>query len=78
MADVALAGRVIASHYALPVERELHRDAKLRVEPGKDSEVIADLDAGAPFWLLDSRGGWSWGYGGPDKRVGYVSEEALL
>ena len=78
LADVALAGEVIASHYAKPVMRELHREARLRVEPDEDAPVIATLPAGAPFALLDSRGGWSWGYGGDDRLVGYLSEEALL
>lgn len=78
LADVSLAGRVIASHYATPVARSLHRDARLRVEPQADAPVILELSAGAPFLLLDSRGDWAWGYGGEERRVGYISVEALV
>ena len=75
---MALAGVVIASHYAAPVARELRRDARLWTEPGRTGDPILALDAGAPFELLDSRGGWAWGYGGAKRRVGYLAEEALL
>ncbi|WP_265563459.1 SH3 domain-containing protein [Sphingomicrobium arenosum] len=78
LADVALAGRVIASHYAAPVARELRRDAPLRSEPDCDAELVIQLAAGDAFDLLDNRGGWVWGYAGPDRRVGYVKEEALV
>lgn len=77
LADVALAGRVIASHFAAPLDRALRCEAKLRAAPGPDSEVIAVLEEGAPFAMLDSRGGWAWGYGGSDRRVGYVSADKL-
>ncbi|MCJ8190241.1 hypothetical protein [Sphingomicrobium aestuariivivum] len=78
LADVALAGTVVASHYAAPVKRELHRPAPLRSEPDCDSDLVVQLDAGDAFELLDSRGGWVWGYAGPDRLVGYIKAEALL
>lgn len=78
LADVALAGTVIASHYAAPVKREMRRAAPLRAEPDCDSELVTQLAAGDSFELLDSRGGWVWGYGGPDRLVGYIKEEALV
>ncbi|WP_343346573.1 SH3 domain-containing protein [Sphingomicrobium sp. XHP0239] len=78
LADVALAGTVIASHYAHPVARELRRDARLWTAPDRESPSIVHLSAGAPFALLDSRGGWVWGYGGEDRLVGYLPEEALV
>ncbi|WP_265570398.1 hypothetical protein [Sphingomicrobium nitratireducens] len=77
LADVALAGTVIASHYAQPVARSLRRDATLRSEPDAAADAVTQLEEGAPFDLLDSRGHWAWGYGGPDRLVGYVPIEAL-
>jgi hypothetical protein len=46
--------------------------------PGEDAELIGALNAGDEFWMLDDTRGWAWGYGGPDKRVGYVRAEALV
>jgi len=72
-----LAGRVIASHYAEPVRRRLAASAPFRRGAGDDCDLIAQLSAGSDFWLLDDSGGWAWGYGGTDRRVGYVRAEAL-
>lgn len=77
MADVALAGRVIASHYAEPLLRHLAAAAQLRGSAGEEGEVIGELAPGDEYWLLDSTGGWAWGYAGKDRRVGYVRSEAL-
>jgi hypothetical protein len=35
------------------------------------------LEAGEPFRMLDESIGWAWGYGGEERRVGYVRSEAL-
>ena len=75
LADVALAGQVISPHYAAPVARTLKKACALRDLP--DGELIAELEAGAPFALLDSRGDWAWGYGGEDQLVGYVPVDVL-
>jgi hypothetical protein len=77
LADVALAGRVIASHYAEPVEREIARATELRTGPSQDAEVIRKLEPGARFDMLDDSLGWAWGYAGPDGRVGYVHLSAI-
>ena len=77
LADVALAGRVIASHYAEPLLRHLAAPASLQRTPGDDAEIVIELGAGDELWLLDDTGGWAWGYGGPERRVGYVRSEAL-
>jgi hypothetical protein len=76
LADVALAGRVIASHYAEPVERTAAA-APLRAGPSDDSGVIRELASGEPFLLLDDSLGWAWGYAGEERRVGYVRSDAL-
>ncbi|MBB3763996.1 hypothetical protein FHS50_001019 [Sphingomicrobium lutaoense] len=77
LADVALAGRVIASHFAAPRSKTLSSAADLHQSPDENSERVARLDEGAPFAMLDSRGGWAWGYGGEDRKVGYVRVDAL-
>ena len=77
LADVALAGKVIASHYASPVERRLLSTATLRAGPSQDADAIKELGAGEPFLMLDDSLGWAWGYAGKDRRVGYMPSESL-
>jgi hypothetical protein len=73
---MALAGRVIASHYAEPLVRHLVAAAKLLRRPADDAELLADLKAGDEIRMLDLSLGWAWGYG-PDGRVGYLREAAV-
>ena len=75
-ADTALAGQVIASHYAEPLVRHLVKAADLRVAADAASDVVASLDAGAKLRMLDNSRGWAWGYG-PDGRVGYVTSDSV-
>jgi hypothetical protein len=77
LADVALAGQVIASHFVQPVECYLTRSAAFRVAAHEQAEVIADLIAGEPMKMLDCKLGWAWGYAGVEDRVGYVKADAL-
>ena len=77
LADVALAGSVIASHYAEPLDRVISARAELRSEPSDGGEVIRKLEAGTGFAMLDDTLGWAWGYAGEDQRVGYVKSEAV-
>jgi hypothetical protein len=77
LADAALAGLVIASHYAEPLPRKLKSEARLAASPSDDGEMIATLSEGDDFALLDSIRGWAWGYAGPKRRVGYVRAEAV-
>ena len=77
MADVALAGRVIASHYAEPLDRTVVIASELRGGPSAAEEVICDLEPGESFATLDDSLGWAWGYAGEQRRVGYVLSEAL-
>ena len=76
MADTALAGRVIASHYAEPLVRHLVAAAALVHEPHDNAEQLAALKAGVEIRMLDLSRGWAWAYG-PDGRVGYVEAEAV-
>jgi hypothetical protein len=77
LADVALAGRVIASHYAEPVQRSVAAAAALREGPSNESATIRELAPGEPFLMLDDTLGWAWGYAGEDRRVGYVETEVV-
>jgi hypothetical protein len=76
LADTALAGRVIASHYAEPLARHLVTAARLLAEPDESDGLVAELAAGDELRVLDISRGWAWGYG-PDGRVGYVRAEAV-
>jgi hypothetical protein len=68
---------VIASHYAEPLARRLAAAADVRAAADESSEVLAKLEAGAPFDLLDDSLGWAWGYAGEERVVGYVRSEQL-
>src|SRR6476660_2458459 len=53
LADVALAGRVIAPHYAEPLTRVLGVKASLRDTASDDAAAVIELQAGDAFDLLD-------------------------
>ena len=76
MADVALAGQVIASHYAEPLPRHLTRDAVAYSGPSHDSAQIMSVALGDAFQMLDCSLGWAWGYLA-DGRVAYVDAGAI-
>ena len=77
LADIALAGVVIASHYAAPAGRRVAKRATLFEEASENSAELGQIEAGEPFDLLDDSLGWAWGYAGADRRVGYVRSECL-
>jgi hypothetical protein len=77
LADVALAGRVIASHFAVPLDRVIGAPTPLRSAPSDDAPVIRLLEAREGFAMLDDSLGWGWGYAGEERRVGYVRGDAL-
>lgn len=77
LADIALAGRIIASHYAEPLPRRLIEPALVRAAASDEAEVVGRLAPGDPFDMLDCTAGWAWGYAGPERRVGYVRAEAI-
>jgi len=77
LADVALAGRVIASHYAEPARRLVSLGGPLRAGAASDAEVIGQVEAGDGFEMLDDSLGWAWGYAGPQRLVGYLPSETV-
>lgn len=76
LADTALAGAVIASHYAEPLARPLTASANALATPAADGDVLIELVKGDVLRMLDCSRGWAWGYI-PDGRVGYVPAAAL-
>ena len=78
LADIALAGTALASHYARPVLRFCTVErAGVHAAPSRDAACVGELGRGERFALLDQASGWSWGYCLRDHRVGYVPSAAL-
>ena len=76
LADVALAGKTFAQHYAQAVPRTCVPEfATMYDKPG--GIQTSELLIGERFGLLDISGGWAWGYSIHDHYVGYVSADAL-
>ncbi len=76
LADVALAGRVIASHFAEPLVRHLVAASPFYRAASTESDIVGDLAEGDELRMLDNSRGWAWGYG-PDGQVGYVPSAAV-
>ena len=73
LADIALADRVLAPHYARPVIRSCGaHSAYVRSARHTDGEVATELLPGEQFAVLEYAGGWAWGYCLADHVVGYV------
>ena len=68
---------MIASHYAEPLGRVIAAATVLRSAPSGDSEAIIELEPGTAFAMLDNSLGWAWGYAGAERRVGYVTSDAV-
>jgi hypothetical protein len=68
---------VIASHYAEPLDRVIVSPTTLRHSPSDEAQAIRDLAPGEAFTMLDESLGWAWGYAGEERRVGYVTSEAV-
>ena len=79
LADVRLADRVFAPHYAAPVHRVIAQSATLRVSRDHASAVLATLEAGGRFELLDILGDDAWGIalGLDEALVGYLDSGVL-
>ena len=77
LADIALAGRITASHFAEAVERRALRDTDVRGGREPDAPIACHLREGEAFAVLDVSGGVAWGYCVDGHRVGYVSADTL-
>ncbi len=78
IADIALADRVFAPHYAKPLLHGCLASAvPMRAAPSGDAVAVSELLRGEEFFVVDSSGGWAWGYSRHDDYVGYVPVGAL-
>ena len=77
LADLRLADRVFAPHYAAPFARTLARPAPLRAGREPACETLATLDAGDAFELLEIAGDAAWGVAPGPGLVGYLDADAL-
>ncbi|HEX8388401.1 MAG TPA: SH3 domain-containing protein [Sphingomonas sp.] len=77
LADVRLADRVFAPHYAAPMPRRVARPVRLR--PGRDdgAETLVELREGEPFDVLEVAGRKAWGVAPGCGLVGYLDADAL-
>lgn len=78
IADIELADRVFAPHYAAAEHcRVIAPATPLREAPSDKARAVSQLLLGEGFAVIDNAGGWAWGYGMHDRYVGYVSAAAL-
>ena len=75
LADVELADRVFAPHYARAVAWRTKAATDIRVRPTSDAPITGKLMAGDVFNLLDISGGWAWGR--TAFAVGYVPADTI-
>lgn len=77
LADIALAGKVFAPHYAVPMPMRVVAATSLLADMDAAAEVRADLTEGTEFAALDIVGGYIWGYVADGGLVGFVAKDAL-
>ena len=75
LADVELADRVFAPHYAKACPFKVIADSELREAPSAEAAIVVILKTGEHFDLLDISGGWGWGHSA--NAVGYVQTSAI-
>jgi len=77
LADVRLADRVFAPHYAAPVIYVVTNAVSLRAGKDADAEVLAQLGEGEVFEVLELSAGNAWGSAPGSGLVGYVDAAQL-
>nr|WP_029622959.1 hypothetical protein [Sphingomonas elodea] len=77
LADIRLAGRVFAPHYAAPMPRVVHFETPLRVTARGDEPALVTLQKGDVFEALEFAGEKAWGVAPGPGLVGYVDASAL-
>ncbi len=77
VADIRLADRVFAPHYAAPMPRRVAVEASLLAASDGEAPILAMLRPGEIFEVLDLAGGNAWGIAIAHNLVGYVDAAAL-
>lgn len=77
LADLRLADRVFAPHYAAPMAVVLGNDVILRAAAPIDSAEVAKLRAGDSFEVLELAGQNAWGRAPAQGLVGYILASAI-
>jgi cell wall-associated NlpC family hydrolase len=78
VADVALADRVFAPHYARPLEHGARATiTAVRAAPSHQAVAVSEVLRGECFAVIDASGDWAWGFTQHDGYVGYVPLEVL-
>ncbi|WP_198024113.1 C40 family peptidase [Sphingorhabdus lutea] len=73
LADISLAGKLFAPHYAVPQLRICVTSATMvRAAPDHLAQGASSLSYGEEFAVLDISGDWAWGYCKHDDYLGYV------
>lgn len=72
LADIRLADRVFAPHYAAVTARRITAATPLKDSPRADANTIGDLPAGALFEVLELSARTAWGIAPSLRLVGYV------
>lgn len=77
LADVRLADRVFAPHYAAHLPHVANQTTALRDARDADAEVLATLNPGDLFEVLELSAGLAWGSAPAHGLVGYVAAADL-
>lgn len=77
LADIRLADRVFAPHYASCVHRVVISATGLRESADAESAVLAELETGDAFEVLEFVKGRAWGRAPAAGLVGYVDADTL-
>lgn len=73
LADISLAGKLFAPHYAVPMLRTgIAPVTEIRAEPHATAMPVSALMHGEEFAVLDVAGEWAWGYCLHDNYLGYL------
>jgi hypothetical protein len=73
LADIKLAGKLFAPHYAIPMMRTgIAPVTEIHEQPDADSMPVSSLMHGEEFAVLDVAGEWAWGYCVHDNYLGYL------
>ena len=73
LADIKLAGKLFAPHYAVPMLRtSIAPVTEIHEQPDAQSMPVSALMHGEEFAVLDVAGEWAWGYCCHDNYLGYL------